>query len=272
MPPPSGSTLVTVTPTMVNPRGSYSGSRRGEERPRRLLDRQRLRRRGVQGVRTAGAGEVAKAHAQDHGAPDPVGLAHAPGDPVDERVERALEVAAGVAAQADRALGAERAPSSAGADGPKLAAGRDRVQPRAVGAAQDRGERVLADRGDVPDRGDPVRAQPRRGRLAHAPDPLDRERVKELPLLARARCAVTRQAWPRRRPSSPRPSTSQGRPRRRARPPRAPRPAGRWATSGGEPRMWSSPRTSRNASSIERPSTTGAVRLKTSKRSLLAAT
>ena len=46
----------------------------------------------------------------------------------------------------------------------------------------------------------------------------------------------------------------------------------RWAIWLGRPEIRSSPRTSRNASSIERPSTTGAVSSKMANTSLLACT
>ena len=153
-----------------------------------------------QRVRPGGPGEVVEAQAQHDGPADPVGGAHAAGDPLDQPDQGGVE-ALGATGSAGRGRAASRSTRAAGRPAP--AGGRGCGPGRGDGGRR---------RGRASRR---VAASGRRGHLADG-----------------ARCRA-RAAWPRspaRRPRDAAPAAGGGRPVRR----RAPRRAGRRAW----PRRW----------------------------------
>ena len=261
-------------PTSVSPRCSIMRQRGGQQRrARRRGSVSVLRGRVRQRVRPRRAREVVEAQAQHDRAPDAARGAHPPGDPVDERDERR-----------------RRPPPATRGARPSARCDADRAAPAAdAGPAAGRGC-ARARGGAGPTRGRAsrrARASPSRGDLADGRDPA-----------ARAACAAVTGPTPHsrstgsgcRKASSPSGGTTSspsglatplatlarnfvratptviGRPTRSQH--LAPQPHGDLDRRAREPR--SSPRTSRNASSIERPSTSGVVSSKTANTALLA--
>ena len=173
---------------------------------------------------------------------------------------------------AERALRADR-PRGGG----RLAPGADRDCARArAGAGRRRGRGSTTSTaspscGHLADGGDPAVVELGRGLRARRPTA--GRPAADAGTRARGRAArrAGRRAWPRRsRPSrgtscAPTPTVM-----REARPARAPRGATAPRSRSACPRRASSPPTSRNASSIERPSTSGVVSSNTSNTALLA--
>ena len=137
------------------------------------------------------------------------------------------------------------------------------------GRAHGHGECFLAAPGELADRGDPAGAKPLGGRRAHPPEALDRERLQESPLIGRSDQQQTvRFRGPARHL---RQHLGSSHPDGHGQADLLPRPAAKpSAIWRGDPEIASSPRTSRKASSIESPSTSGAVCSKRANSALLA--
>ena len=211
-------------------------------------------------VRSRRAREVAEAQPQHDGAPDAPGGTHPPSDAIDRgRPARRRRPPATSPRAAERTLDADRAPATArlhaaghrgcapahADDGPMPARAATRAPPRRADATS------------------PTVAIPRAWSFATSPARHPRAAPPATDAETRARHPAARRAarpaWPRRSPpwrgtsSLPRPPSSG------ARPARAHRPAAARRSRRGDPNTRSIPRTSRNASSIDSPSTSGVV-------------
>ena len=135
-------------------------------------------------VRARGARVIAKAQAQHDRPARPVRGTQPAGDTVDERHQRRLELPGSPRPPPQRSLGADRAPSPAGAHRPRIPVVGERVQLPSGCPPEHRDQRLLAKPRDLADRGHAVLAQTPRGNPAHPPQPLDRERMQERKLSA----------------------------------------------------------------------------------------
>jgi hypothetical protein len=154
-------------------------------------------------------------------------------------------------------------------DPPRVAIVGERVEMPARRAAEHGDQVALGERRHLPDHRQPAGVQLAGRDRPDAPQPLDRQWVQELQLLPggddqqpvrlRDRAGDLGEVLGRRHADGDRqPTSSRTRMRNRS------------AICSGEPAIRRMPRTSRNASSIEMPSTSGVVSLKISNTALLA--
>ena len=164
--------------------------------------------------------------------------------------------AAGARARAATPIDRRRRPVL---DPPRVAVVRERVQMAAGRPAEERDERRLGELRDLADGADPARVELARRHRPDAPQPLDRQRVQELELavgrhdeqavrLGHAARHLGQELGPRHADRDGQPDLA-----------RAPAGAAAPRSRSGVPAIRRSPRTSRNASSIESPSTSGVV-------------
>ena len=217
-----------------------------------------------------GAGEVVEADPNRDGAPDPAGVAHPAGDPVDDAQEQRLDRLGRLAATPERLLRPDRAAALAGDDRPRIAVVGERVEVATRADAEHRDEVSLSQHGDLAHgdgcrgRATCARSQGRRptgGRPGAGGGTRARDRVRppaghrawRRPLATLARNFVRATPTVIGNPTSR--STSARR---------------RDAIAAGVPAIRHRPPTSRNASSIDSPSTSGVTSWNTSNTALLA--
>ena len=170
----------------------------------------------------------------------------------------------------ERPLRPDRPPAPARPDTPSVVVVRERVQVPARGAAEHRDERLLRELRDLTDRPDPAVVQARRGLRPDAPQPLDRKRVEEpeLPLGRDDEQPVGLRDAARDLGEELRPRDAD---RDRETDALAHVPTQPRRDLGRRSRRSAAcPRTSRNASSIESPSTSGVASSNTANIALLA--
>ena len=255
------SRLATATPTSVQPCSSISGIAAASSPRTAFEDRLGVEGRVRQRVRPGRAGEVVEAQAQDDRAARPAGLAHATGDAVDQPDERRVQLL-------EPSVAGRRTARRSSRGGGRPSRGADRGCARARRGAGPRPGRGAA-------RARPPRAmQPgRRSRFRRArsfrevtgPTPHSRSTGRGWRKASSARGGTTS------RPSGfATPLATLARNFVRATPTVIGSPTrsstfrfNREAISLGVPAIRSIPRTSRNASSIDSPSTSGVVSSKT---------
>ena len=126
--------------------------------------------------------EVAEAQPQHDGSSDPLGRAQSARHPVDEADEPAVDLLCGPLAPTDCALGADRAPSGAALDRPRVTVVGKRVEVMPGAAPEHRDQRVDVDGRDVADAAQAARVQLAGCRRPHAPEPFNGQRMQELEL------------------------------------------------------------------------------------------
>ena len=99
--------------------------------------------------------EVAEPQPQHDGAGDPLGLAEAAGDAIDDLEQDRLALGPFEASAREGALRADRPSAAAGVDSPRVAVVADRVEVVARAAAEDAAQHAFVELGDV---GDGVKA------------------------------------------------------------------------------------------------------------------
>ncbi len=255
----------------VMPRSAISGSAAASS-PRATARSTAVRSvGGADGARSGGLREVAVAEAQHDRAAHPVAVAQAPGEPVDDLSEEEVEFFGRARAAAERALGADGSAAPRGVDRAWIPQPGQRVQVRAGRPAQQSLGGRGFELGQLPDGVDAEPVQLLGGHGADPPQPFDRQREQELlfPLgfddeqpvgFADGARDLGEELGPRDSHRD-----------RRARPPRAPARAIAPRPARACPTMRRRPPTSRNASSMESPSTSGVVSRKIANTSRLAA-
>ena len=133
------------------------------------------------GVRPGGAAEVVEPQPQHHRAAGASGLAHPAGDPVDQVDHDGVDLRGRhrVAPPPEGALRADRAAAHARHHPAAIDVAGQRKQLTTHRAADHRGQRRLAELGDIGDRLDAVRVQLLGGLDADAPQPAHRQRMQE---------------------------------------------------------------------------------------------
>ena len=139
----------------------------------------------MQRVGAGRAREVVEAQAQYHSPADSPRGTHPPGDPVDKADKGRVDVLERLGRTAESPLRADRASAPPRLHGARVAVVRERVELSTRNAAEQRDERRLGERRDLANGPDPEPVELPRRHPAHAPEPLDRERVQERELAAR---------------------------------------------------------------------------------------
>ena len=133
-------------------------------------------------MRPRRAREVVETKPEDDRAARTAGPSHAPGDAVDQRDERRVDLLPAARSPAERALRADRAPTAARPHAAAVVVVRQCVEVPARRASEHRHERLLRQLGHLADRPDPAVVQALCGLRSDAPQTLDRERMEEVEL------------------------------------------------------------------------------------------
>ena len=185
----------------------------GRQQPSRgCEDRLGARCRIGQRVRAGRPREVVEAQAKHDRAADPSRGSHPPGDPIDERDERGVDLGERRGRAAERTLRPDRAPAPASLNRPRIPVVGERVEVPSRPAAEQRHELRLAEPGDLAHGADPELVEP--GRPSSARLPRGARPAAGAGRRARrpAAPAAGRPAWPPRSPPSPGTSSSRSRP------------------------------------------------------------
>ena len=129
--------------------------------------------------------EVVEAQPQRDGPPGPPRRPHPARHPIDQPGQYGVEGGRRLGRSTERPLRTDRPPPTADLDRPGIAVVRQRVQMPPGRPPEHRDQRGLGQHRDIADLGEPAAAQLLRGHLAHAPQPLDIQRMQELQLPVR---------------------------------------------------------------------------------------
>ena len=257
----------------MTPRSSIMRHRLGEQLAGGGEHDLGLGRRGVDGVRAGDPGEVVEAQPQHDRAPDAVRRAQPSCHAIDDADEHGVELLLGagtVTAATDGVLRADRPAAPADLDASRVTVVGEGVQMAPGERTEDRHERALTDASDVGDGRDAAVVQLGGGLGADAPQPLDRERVQERQLSTRRHDQQPVRLGDAARHLGEELRAGDTHRDRQAHPLAHLGTQPGWRSRPAMPDTRRSPPTSRKASSIDSPSTSGVVSSNTPNTALLA--
>ena len=262
--------FVKLMPISVMPRSRIIGRAAASRVLAAASDRLGIGRRLGQRVRPRRPGEVVEPQTEHDRATDAMRRPQPSRQAIDQRDQVGVERLRRSRPAAERPLGSDRAASSADVDPPWIAVVGERPEMTSGGGTDDPRQRGFAEPGDLRHRGDRAVVELPCGDRSHAPQALDRQRVEERQLAVDGhdQQAVRLGDPARDLREELGPGHADG--DRQTDPLEHVVDAGASAISVGVPEIRRKPPTSRNASSIESPSTNGVVSLNTSNIALLA--